>query len=179
MTTSGDTIFSKPRYRTVASVQPARRRLVVAQDAVFAVPLLGDPASTQLLSLGEKRLAGVAQEHLADAAALRLRLQRLLEQAVVGTRLCAVGDEAFLWDIYRLARQTGLLDIEIELFQSGARRRLYCVHCATFQDIDEQSEACCSGCGVRLSVREHFSSRLGAYLGVCLDPSFPYGGVRP
>ncbi|EXF47084.1 hypothetical protein BAY1663_00582 [Pseudomonas sp. BAY1663] len=179
MTASGsDTIFSKPRYRTVASPQPARRRLVVAQDAACAVPLLDHPLS-QLLSLGGELAADLPHERFANPAALYLRLQLLLERAEVGTRLYVVGDEAFLWHVYRLARHAGLLGDEIELFKNGARRRLYCVHCGTFQEIGEEGEAGCSGCGVRLLVREHFSQRLGAYMGVCLDPSRPYGEGRP
>ncbi|MBE7373687.1 dimethylamine monooxygenase subunit DmmA family protein [Pseudomonas lopnurensis] len=180
MTASGtDTIFSKPRYRTAASPQPARRRLLVAQDAACAVPLLDHPAPALLLSLGGELAADIQQERFPSPAALYLRLQLLLEQAEVGTRLYVVGDETFVWHVYRLARHAGLLGDEIELIKSGARRRLYCVHCATFQDIGEEGEANCSGCGVRLLVREHFSQRLGAYMGVCLDPSRPYGEDRP
>src|SRR5690606_38458902 len=78
MTASGsDTIFSKPRYRTVASPQPARRRLVVAQDAACAVPLLDHPLS-QLLSLGGELAADFPHERFVNPAALYLRLQLLL-----------------------------------------------------------------------------------------------------
>ena len=63
---------------------------------------------------------------------------------------------------------------EIELFKQGARRRLYCVHCGHFQDIGSEGECTCGQCRVKLFVREHFSQRLGAYMGVCIDPDSPF-----
>jgi hypothetical protein len=34
-------------------------------------------------------------------------------------------------------------------------------------------------CAVGLEVRQHFSQRLGAYLGVCTNADQPYAGVQP
>lgn len=178
-TSTADVMFSKPKYASQASTHPARQRVVVAQDAVHAATLLEPSTPTLLLCLAGELPAPIEQECFADHVALYLRLQLLLEQAQVGTRLYVVGDETFLWHVYRLARHTGLLGDEIELFKQGERRRLYCVHCATFQDVGEVSETCCSGCGVKLLVREHFSQRLGAYMGVCLDPEHLYAEDRP
>ena len=76
-------------------------------------------------------------------------------------------------------RPAGLLGDEIELFKQGARRRLYCVHCGHFQDIGSEGECTCGQCRVKLFVREHFSQRLGAYMGVCIDPDSPYAAEVP
>ncbi|MDP3367631.1 MAG: dimethylamine monooxygenase subunit DmmA family protein [Pseudomonas sp.] len=84
------------------------------------------------------------------------------------------GEDIFLGHVHRLARQAGLLGDEIELFKQGARRRLYCVHCGHLQDIGSEGECTCGQCRVKLFVREHFSQRLGAYMGVCIDPDSPY-----
>lgn len=165
-------MFSTPRYSTEAAQKPASRRVLVAQDAASVVPL--PEAPSLLLSLGGALEADIEQERLPSVEALYLRLQLLLEQAQAGTRLYVFGDETFLWHVYRLARHAGLLGDEIELFKHGARRRLYCVHCAGFQDIGEETESTCGHCGVKLFVREHFSQRLGAYMGVCIDPDRPY-----
>lgn len=167
-------LFSTPRYATEASRHLASCRIVVAQQARAAVALLDDPAPTRLLSLGETLITSADQESLPNIEALYLRLQMLLEQAQVGTRLYVSGDESFLWHVYRLARGAGLLGDEIELFRQGERRRLYCVHCANFQDIGREAACTCTHCGVKLLVREHFSQRLGAYMGVCIDPDSPY-----
>lgn len=170
---SAEPMLSTPRYCSEASQHPASQRLLVAQDASSAATLLDHPAPTLLLSLQGELAANIEQERLPSIEALYLRLQILLEQAQAGTRLQVVGDEVFLWHVYRLARHAGLLGDEIELFKQGARRRLYCVHCSNLQDIGEVGECTCVQCGVRLLVREHFSRRLGAYMGVCLDPDQP------
>lgn len=171
---SAEPLFSTPRYATEASRHSASRRIVVAQQARAAVALLDDPAPTLLLCLGETLPGSAEQEGLPGIEALYLRLQMLLEKAQAGTRLYVCGDESFLWHVYRLARHAGLLADEIELFKQGSRRRLYCVHCTHFQDIGEEGECNCVQCGVKLLVREHFSQRLGAYMGVCIDPDRPY-----
>jgi DNA-directed RNA polymerase subunit RPC12/RpoP len=150
----------------------------VAQDAASATTLLDHPVSTVLLSLSGELLTEVEHERLDHSEALCLRLQVLLSQAPAGTRLYAVGDESFLWQAQRTARQAGLLVDEIELFKQGTRRRLYCVHCSGFQDVADEGECTCSHCGLRLLVREHFSQRLGAYMGVCLNPDQPYAEAR-
>lgn len=175
---TGDVMFSKPRYASQASTHPARHRVVVAQDAAHAATLLEPATPTLLLCLSGELPTAIEQECFADPLGLYLRLQLLLEDAQVGTRLYVVGDETFLWHVYRLARHAGLLGDEIELFKRGERKRLFCVHCSTFQDIGEVGETCCSHCGVRLLVREHFSRRLGAYMGVCIDPDQPYADGR-
>lgn len=177
---SAEPMFSTPRYASEASRHPASRRIVVAQQATAAVALLDHPAPTLLLCLDEPLTTSVDQESLPSIEALYLRLQMLLEQAQAGTRLYVSGDEGFLWHVYRLARHAGLLGDEIELFKQGSRRRLYCVHCTHFQDIGDEGLCSCEQCGVKLLVREHFSQRLGAYMGVCIDPDSPYAKVvRP
>lgn len=181
-------LASTPLYQQQPQPVPATRRLLVSQSlarpevnalhtalAQFAEPL-------QVLALGESAVDPVALdsvEAFAEPQLLRARLQTLLATAPVGTRLYLCGDEVFLWDCRQLAEEAGLLDEEIELFRTGARRRLYCVHCATFQDIADEALAECASCGVQLLVRTHFSRRLGAYMGVCSDPNLPRAEVRP
>jgi hypothetical protein len=53
------------------------------------------------------------------------------------------------------------------------------VHCGLSQPGTTHDSLHCSGCRVLLEVREHFSRRLGAYIGVCANPDQPYAGFRP
>lgn len=177
-------LFSKPAYAAVVSAPPAARRLLVVQDVGLAEAaelhgqLSVDGKAPELLSLrGEAPWAG-GQRSSGDIDLLEVHLLTLLSSAPVGTRLYACGDESFVWRIYRLARSSGLLAEEIELVKAGSRRELYCVHCATLQSIGDEDEATCHGCGVHLTVREHFSRRLGAYMGVCLNPDQPFAEGR-
>lgn len=172
-------MLSKPVYAPGVSVLTGGPRLLVVQDAgrEEAARLHGElTADGGAVSLA--CLRGVAawtggQPGHGDFDLLAVRVLDLLSAAPVGTRLYVCGDEGFLWRVYRLARHSGLLSEEIELFRSGRSRELYCVHCTHQQSIGEEVEATCQGCGVRLMVREHFSQRLGAYMGVCLDPDHP------
>lgn len=168
-----DAIISTPVYPQEVSDAPATRRILITQDPALemATRLQArfDGAAVPLETLAAQAEAPPFDERLLD----------LLQRSPVGTRLYVCGDEVFLWHVQGLARQAGLLDEEIELFRSGARRRLYCVHCSTLQEVGAAGETTCSGCGVRLLVRNHFSRRLGAYAGVCLNPDDPRGEGRP
>jgi hypothetical protein len=175
-------MFSKPVYRDGPSALPAIQRLVVMQGIALAarvVELAALPQPLKMLCLGEGVALDEKLEVFADAGELDSRLRALLVEAEVGTRLYACGDESFLWHIHQLGRLGGLLGEEIELIRAGDTRRMYCVHCTTLQDIGAVEEVHCRECGVRLYVREHFSQRLGAYMGVCIDADNPYGEARP
>lgn len=169
---------SKPVYAPEVSILASGRRLLVIQDAGAeeAARLHG-----QLTADGRavERVALHGEAGGGDFELLQVRVLALLSAAPVGSRLYVCGDESFLWRVYRLARSSGLLGEEIELVRAGSRRELYCVHCAHLQSIGGEGEVTCQGCGVRLLVREHFSRRLGAYMGVCLDPDQPFAEARP
>lgn len=178
-------LFSTPVYQRLPHELPATRRLLVSQtleqaavDALLAA-LQAHAEPLQVLALDDSCGAGEGCELFAAQAPLEQRLRALLRAAPVGTRLYLCGDESFIWQCCEVARQAGLQGEEVELFRLGARRRLYCVHCFTLQDIAADAEVACACCGVRLLVRAHFSQRLGAYMGVCLDPNNLRGEARP
>jgi dimethylamine monooxygenase subunit C len=107
-------------------------------------------------------------------AELLSHLEHRLGRERVGLRLYAIGGEAFLWDVHRLARAAGLGAGEIFLTRAGAlTRRVLCIHCRTMLEEVAQTQVSCSGCGAMLSVRDHFSRRLGAFMGVRTDAEVP------
>lgn len=102
--------------------------------------------------------------------ALRARLAR----ETMGFRLYAVGSETFLADIAALGGAAGLERSEMRLGHAGSRaRRIYCVHCRTITEGVTQNVFACSGCGASLFVRDHFSSRMAAFMGVQIDAEVP------
>lgn len=175
---------SKPVYAPPRTDQPASRRMLVIQDATLkeAADLHEQLCETgQLLGLLSLRgeAAWLNERHgCNNPQRFEAKLSGLLGSAPAGTHLYVCGDESFLWRVSELARAAGLLEEEIELVKAGERRELYCVHCATRQSIGAEAETTCSGCSVRLMVRDHFSRRLGAYMGVCADADRPYGEER-
>lgn len=110
----------------------------------------------------------------ANVAALAEDLRGRLARAAVGVRLFLCAPQQVLWDLHALARSAGLIESEIALHAvEEAQRRVFCVHCGTLQSGDPDGTTCRS-CGVKLLVRDHFSARLGAYMGVCADADRPY-----
>jgi DNA-directed RNA polymerase subunit RPC12/RpoP len=109
-----------------------------------------------------------------SVADLRSHLSHHLAREPVGLRLYAVGTEAFLWDVANTARAAGMGSDEVFLSQAGSlRRRVYCTHCKSMNEEVTTSIATCRACGARLFVRDHFSRRLAAFMGVMVDAEVP------
>jgi hypothetical protein len=109
-----------------------------------------------------------------SAADLLATLASRLARESVGLRLYAVGTEPFLWDVNNVARAAGLGQGEIFLTHAGSlKRRVYCSHCKTMNEDVTTSIVKCRGCGANLFVRDHFSRRLAAFMGVAVDAEVP------
>jgi hypothetical protein len=89
-----------------------------------------------------------------------------LAGAVVGWRLLLCGPEADLLILQAEAIRAGAILPEIQArVTSRATRRVYCAHCRTVG-----RGAVCPGCGTVLTVSDHRSPRLAAYLGFKHEP---------
>jgi predicted RNA-binding Zn-ribbon protein involved in translation (DUF1610 family) len=101
-------------------------------------------------------------------------LRHRLAGEAIGLRLYAAGTEAFLWDAHNLARACGLGGGEIHLTRTGEpERRVYCTHCQTMIEGARVNIITCPGCRASLFVRDHFSRRLAAFMGVKVDAEVP------
>lgn len=96
----------------------------------------------------------------------------------VSDRLFVQGNEPFVWSVFLAARQLGLAEGQIQLAHAGSqRRRVWCTHCHGLTEGVSTSTVACAGCGRELLVRDHFSRRHGAFMGVMVDAEVP--GERP
>jgi hypothetical protein len=96
----------------------------------------------------------------------------------VSDRLFVQGSEPFVWAVFLRAQQLGLAQGQIHLAHAGSqRRRIWCTHCHGFTEDVRTSTVACAGCGRELLVRDHFSRRHGAFMGVMVDAEVP--GERP
>jgi hypothetical protein len=50
---------------------------------------------------------------------------------------------------------------------------VWCTHCHGFTEQVTTNVVPCAGCGRHLLVRDHFSRRLGAFMGVMVDAEAP------
>jgi dimethylamine monooxygenase subunit C len=119
----------------------------------------------------EVRLFGRQDELLAD-------LDDVLTRSVMGTRLYVAGPESFMGLVMRIARQFNLNKDEVRAEECGSSaRRVYCIHCQTAIENVTTNIVQCRDCDRWLLVRDHYSSRLAAYMGVMVDAEAP--GERP
>jgi dimethylamine monooxygenase subunit C len=102
------------------------------------------------------------------------RLNGALESATMGTRLYATGTEPFIGSVIQAALNHNIDFKSVMTEHRGsAKRRVQCVHCKGFTEDVTTSIVVCQHCGLNLFVRDHYSRRLGAFQGVCIDAEVP------
>lgn len=106
----------------------------------------------------------------ADAGDLLRTLDAELSAVGMGVRLYAAGSEEMLSRIVQAAERHGFDPEEVQCEQAGpGMRRVYCIHCRTCNEGVTSAEVPCGGCGRNLLVRDHYSRRHAAFMGVMAD----------
>jgi len=185
-------IKSKPTYTPLRFDAGGRHHLMVGQgagrepllrvvadmppDARMATRVLYvDDAPAPAEAAQPFAAAGVhdAQVHV-DVAALLEEFRRQLDASTMGTRLYVAGPEHFIGRVLQIALQYDLNQDEILAEDCGTRaRRVYCIHCrATLENV-RTNIVSCGSCARWLLVRDHYSRRLAAYMGVMVDAEVP------
>jgi len=179
-------IKSRPVYTGLAIDQHARRHL-------FALECEGVEAlQTQVKSVGPAflktsdilcvgPLPKVEAEYMWSAPTIAVLLNRLrvnLTNAKMGTRLYLSGTEGFIGQTMKVALEQNIDFNSIRTEHRGSTaRRVQCVHCKGITDDVKTSPYTCTHCGLSLLVRDHYSRRLAAFQGVCIDAEEP--GTAP
>lgn len=101
-------------------------------------------------------------------------LRDALYSACMGSRLYLAGPEDVIWQASQLADDFGMSRDEVQRTQIGTLARpVFCVHCRAITRGVHTNIVTCSGCQRALFVRDHFSRRLGAYMGFQIDAEVP------
>lgn len=101
-------------------------------------------------------------------------LGEALRGARVGIRLYALGTEPFIGSVRQIAEHTGIAPEAVRVEHSGSlQRRVYCIHCRSMNEGVTANVTPCTGCGRKLLVRDHYSRRLAAFMGVQADAEVP------
>lgn len=190
---STSTIKSRPVHGTLVPDPTGRHHIVVGEGPGSAtlMRLLADPGFPQHTrhvlvvpdpASGAAGLAALAacsdSEIVPDGPSLMRRLDALLGGCRMGTRLYAAGSETFLGAVAKIASEHGLLADEIQTEHVGsAARRVHCTHCRHVNEHVTTNLVACGGCGRTLLVRDHYSRRLAAFMGVQADAEQP--GATP
>ena len=100
--------------------------------------------------------------------------EELLGRALMGTRLYVAGPESFIGLAMKLALEFNLNKDEIRAEELGTlARRVYCIHCRATTEEVRTNIVECVACHRWLLVRDHYSRRLAAYMGVMADAEAP------
>lgn len=107
------------------------------------------------------------------------RLTQSLATARMGLQLYLAGTEGLIGQAMKIAMEHGIDHSAILTEHRGsAARRVQCVHCKGITEHVRTQPARCSHCGLMLLVRDHYSRRIAAFQGVCIDAEEP-GSAPP
>ncbi len=187
-------ILSRPVYPGLRVDKFARLNLILAEgdgaEAVIALSQTPDAtaaffarslifhcavnAAERAILPALEALAPQALWSFPSAETTLVRLRGVLQTATMGTRILAAGTEPFIGQVVAEAAVFGVDPRSIITEHRGStRRRVQCVHCKGMIDNVTQSPVVCTHCGLSLFVRDHYSKRLGAFQGVCIDAEAP------
>lgn len=184
-------ITSRPVYADLVSQGAAPTLMVADAEGAEALielaardPAVLDAAHLVYVPAGAAhgpRLAALGPRlyHEAPSLAAALpRLRKALLDAQMGLQLYLAGSEGLIGQVAAEALAAGLPAEAIQAEHRGSiARRMQCVHCKGVTEGVVTDPFVCAHCGLTLFVRDHFSRRLGAFQGVCVDAETP--GVVP
>ncbi|WP_374372065.1 dimethylamine monooxygenase subunit DmmA family protein [Dongia sp.] len=182
-------IKSRPVYTGLKLDACARHHLVAleGQGAEAALDMFRDApagalACATLLYVGNAGNAAALKALGADSCdvfpsipTLLIRLKGYLVTAKMTTRLYVAGTEGFIGQAMQLALDHGIDFHSVLTEHRGSlARRVQCVHCKGMTENVTTNFVQCQHCGVHLLVRDHFSRRLGAFMGVSANAEAPH-----
>jgi dimethylamine monooxygenase subunit C len=181
-------IKSRPVYGQLALDPSAKRHLIAAEgEGALAVVNCMTGVSADMLtrttilyssggSAGQSHLEQLSKlgsdfcHAFPTIPTLLFRLNGVLSTATMGTRLYASGTEGFIAQVIQMGIAHAIDHHSIVTEHRGSlARRVQCTHCKGIIENVTTNIATCVHCGVNLLVRDHYSRRLGAFMGVSAD----------
>ncbi len=163
-------VGAAPLLRVIAEMQSAAPQSL-QRTRVLYVPDDGDGQAGG----AQFTAAAVGAVQAFDAApALLEQFRAVLSESLMGTRLYVAGPESFIGLVMKIALEFNLNKDEIRAEECGTlARRIYCIHCRATTESVRTNIVQCIGCERWLLVRDHYSRRLAAYMGVMADAEAP------
>lgn len=178
-------IKSRPVYGTLEA-RPGKGHLMIADgegaEAILGIATPELMAATHIIYIPldcdfsqQLRAQNPAQFYEGPSYAASVsRIRRVLQSAHMGLQVYLTGTEGLMGQAQNEAMQAGIPHTAIQTEHRGSvARRMQCVHCKGITENVETDPFECSHCGLNLFVRDHYSRRLAAYQGVCIDAEDP------
>jgi dimethylamine monooxygenase subunit C len=135
----------------------------------------GGAIARSLLAAGASAVVAAKDEDEAIAG-----LVERLRDARMGTQVYVAGTENLIARVVEASLAAGLeLGAIMAEHRGSHERRVQCVHCKAITDHVTTQPVRCSGCGLALLVRDHYSRRIGAFQGVCIEAEEPGTAPEP
>jgi hypothetical protein len=187
-------IKSKPVYAPLSADLGGRYHLMLGRGpgAGALLRVLAEIRGAAVTALQKTRvllvpdadapLTTVAFDHLGlglvslfpDTVSLLDAFRVVLAESLMGTRLYVAGPESFIGLAMKIALEFDLNKDEIRAEEvCTLARRVYCIHCRATTENVRTNVVSCTGCARWLLVRDHYSRRLAAYMGVMVDAEAP------
>lgn len=163
-----------PAHLLIADAEGAEAILDVASPEMMKIAQIiylpyGEKLSDQLRAL---KPAQYYEGPSYEAAVSRIR--KVLGDAKMGLQVYLAGTEGMMGQAQTEATAAGIPHTAIQMEHRGSTaRRMQCVHCKGITENVEVDPFVCAHCGLNLFVRDHYSRRLAAYQGVCIDAEDP------
>jgi dimethylamine monooxygenase subunit C len=163
-------VGAAPLLRVIFEMQSGAAR-ALKNTRVLYVPDGG--SATPEIERFRAAAVGNAQTFPGTPALLE-EFRSTLARSLMGTRLYVAGPESFIGLAMKIALEFNLNKDEIRAEECGtSARRVYCIHCRATTETVRTNIVQCIGCGRWLLVRDHYSRRLAAYMGVMVDAEAP------
>jgi hypothetical protein len=180
------TIKSRPVYGTLSPQKGTEHLLIADAEGAQAILDLAKSAPEGFFSAAEivyiPRTAG--EKYTAALKALKParfydgpsipaalpRLRQTFATAHMGLRVYLAGTEGLIGQAMLAATEAGIDHSSIQTEHRGSlARRVQCVHCKGVTEDVTTQPVTCAHCGLTLFVRDHYSRRLAAFQGVCIN----------
>jgi hypothetical protein len=175
-------VGAAPLLRVIAEMGAAAPKGLQNTHVLF-VPEGGAPAEATLPGPADAgsaaeverfRVAVGKVQAFPSTPALLGEFRSTLGKSLMGTRLYVAGPESFIGLVMKIALEFNLNKDEIRAEECGSlARRVYCIHCRATTENVRTNIVRCVDCDRWLLVRDHYSRRLAAYMGVMVDAEAP------
>ena len=174
-------VGAAPLLRVIEEMRTAAAQSLKNTRVLFVPDLSNGAAAAGAVEGGaaseRERFTSAAVEHVQEFATIPALLEQFrttLGQSLMGTRLYVAGPESFIGLVMKIALEFNLNKDEIRAEECGTlARRVYCIHCRATTENVRTNIVRCVACERWLLVRDHYSRRLAAYMGVMADAEAP------
>ncbi|ODS24150.1 hypothetical protein AB835_05325 [Candidatus Endobugula sertula] len=184
-----ESIKSRPTYGTleprrgthhlfVADAEGAEAIIAIGQnhsDMMLKTHIIYIPKSTGDTYIDKLKALSAKQLYIKPGFKEALsHLRQCLTRAHMGIQIYLTGTENIMGQAMAEAISAGMPHTAIQTEHRGSvARRMQCVHCKGITENVITNPFVCSHCHLNLLVRDHYSRRLAAFQGVCIDAEDP------